>query len=213
MICDISSEAAGCGQSNPPFKLGCSALPSLRRSEALLLELQPILDGLSTKFANGDPHLRDDLNQVGALAVFDAMRRFEAHKGALVHYAARYAKGAMLNHRRWLRRFNREISLCDIGFESELDDGSSQTRNSIFRDDSAEESLIASVDGTFLRELAAAVLTVKERNVILVVFFDGNLPGEAAVTLGISAPRVTQLLQSALGKLRKHLMRANCAFN
>jgi RNA polymerase sigma factor (sigma-70 family) len=213
MICDISSEAAGRGQSNHSLKLNRQVATTAQRSEGLFLELQPILDGLSTKFANGDPHLRDDLNQVGALAVFRAMQRFKPRKGTLACYAARCAKGAMLNHRRWLRKFNREVLWSDMGFENESDDFSSHAWNSMFRDDSAEESLIAIVDGTFLRELAASVLTVKERNVISAVFFDGYLQSEAAATLEISAPRVTQLLQSALDKLKIHLMRTSCAFN
>src|ERR1043165_9279044 len=100
MIRDISFEAAGCGQSKLSLKLCHAAAPPAQPSESLLLQLKPILDGLSTKFASGDPHLRDDLNQVGALAVFKATQRFTERKGALACYAARYAKGAMLNHRR-----------------------------------------------------------------------------------------------------------------
>ena len=184
-----------------------------QQGEGLLLELRPILDRLSAKFANGDPHLRDDLNQVGVLGVLRAMQRFKPGKGLIACYAACYAKGAMLHHRRWLRKFNREISLSDFATAGESEDDSPQGCNSIFRDDSAYENLIANVDGTLLRELAASVLTVRERNALLAVFFDGNLPSEAAVALGLSAPRVSQLLESALSKLRKHLTRTRCAFN
>jgi RNA polymerase sigma factor (sigma-70 family) len=213
MICDISSEAAGCGQPKLPLGLDCAAAPPDQKRDGLLLELQPILDGLSAKFANGNPHLREDLNQVGALAVFKAMQRFRPSKGSIACYAACCAKGAMLHHRRWLRKFSREISLSDFGIGIESEDDSPEGCNSIFRDDSAQENLIANVDGVFLRELAASVLTVRERSVLLIVFFDGNLPSEAALTLGLSAPRVSQLLQSALSKLRKHLTRAKCAVN
>ena len=213
MICDISSEAADCGQPKLHLELDCAAAPPDQQRDGLLLELQPILNGLSAKFANGNPHLREDLNQVGTLAVFKAMQRFKSSKGSLACYAACYAKGAMLHHRRWLRKFNREISLSDFGIGIESDDDSPQVCNSIFRDDTAHEKLIANVDGAFLRELAASVLTVRERSVLLVVFFEGNLPSEAAVTLGLSAPRVSQLLQSALSKLRKHLTSTKCAVN
>jgi RNA polymerase sigma factor (sigma-70 family) len=202
MIFDISSEAAECG---PSLNCGRSSSHPVQRYDDLFLKLQPILDGLSKKFSNGNPHLQDDLNQVGALAVFKAMQRFKPQKGSLTHYASRYARGAMLHHRRWLRKFDPEISLNEIRFESDGDNDFRQGWDSILRDDSAEQSLISTVDGALLRDLAVSVLTVRERNVILLIFFNGNLPGEAAVALGVSAPRVTQLLQSAVAKLRTHL--------
>src|SRR4051812_18308006 len=108
MICDISSEAADCGQPKFHLELDCAAAPPDQERDRLLRELQPILNGLSAKFSNGNPHLREDLNQVGTLAIFKAMQRFKSNKGSLACYAACYAKGAMLHHRRWLRKFNRE---------------------------------------------------------------------------------------------------------
>src|SRR5262245_51245479 len=122
MICDISSEAVGYCRQKHSSELDCVVGPLGQQREGLLVELQPILDGLSTKFANGDSHLLEDLNQVGALAVLRAVQRFKSGKGFLARYAASYAKGAMLHHRRWLRKLNREISLSDFRIEVKSED-------------------------------------------------------------------------------------------
>jgi len=213
MLYEISLEAGEFSRPKHSPKQGLLAAPVEQWHDNLLVELQPILDGLSLKLADGDSHLREDLSQVGAIAAFRAMQRFNPNKGILAHYAVCSAKGAMLHHRRWQRKFIREISFADLGTEAESEQDLPQSHDLLFRDDSAHDRLIGSVDGVFLRELARSVLTARERDVILLTFFEGHLPGEVAHILGVSAARVTQLLQSALTRLRTHLTPEECEFN
>jgi len=205
MINDISYGAAVTGaldlKNNPALKQN----DQLEQLESLLIEMEPILGGLSAKLANGNKHLQDDLKHEGVVAAIQASGKFNSLKGQLSHYAARSARGAMFNHLRWLSKFNREASIHEMERDGEPDGVSAFSENVRFADALADKNLISAVDGNLLFDLAVSVLTPKERRVIWVIFFMGHSPSGAALELSVSAPRITQLMQSALKKLRLHL--------
>ncbi len=158
MIFDISSEAAGSSRRNYLPNPGRSPVPRAVDGARLLRQLQPILAGLAFRLANGDSPLRDDMSQEGAFAGLIAIGRFEPSKGSLPCYAARCARGAMLHHRRWLRKFRREIPAGWDAPHDGADDILSRPTLLETRDDSAAGRLFGALDATLLRQLAAAVL-------------------------------------------------------
>src|SRR6266851_5299180 len=84
-------------------------------AEELLEHLDPLLRGLSTRLAGADLSLREDFFQEGVVAVLTALERFDATKGFVEHFAARSARGSLLNYRRSLRRRQREICVGTFG--------------------------------------------------------------------------------------------------
>src|SRR5439155_27026290 len=89
-----------------------STSPSVDDSQSasdLLVQLQPMLSAMACKLAC-TAYNQEDCLQDGALAVLTALSRSRAAKGSALHYAARYARGHLLNRRRWLIR--REI--CEV---------------------------------------------------------------------------------------------------
>jgi RNA polymerase sigma-70 factor (ECF subfamily) len=60
------------------------------------------------------------------------------------------------------------------------------------------------LDGTILRE-ALWVLTTKQRQALLLAFFDGHSYLEVSELLGIPLPTVKSRIRDGLGRLRRHL--------
>src|SRR2546428_4971795 len=77
--------------------------------EKLLEQLDPMLRGLSARLAGPDLSLRAEFFQEGVVAVLSALERFDASKGFVERFAARSARGSLLNYSRSLRRRQREV--------------------------------------------------------------------------------------------------------
>src|SRR6267378_3092521 len=75
----------------------------------VLMRLQPMLIALASRLARGNRELAADYFQDGACAVLPAVSRFKPAKGSAVCYAARFARGTLLNRRRWLAYRQREV--------------------------------------------------------------------------------------------------------
>jgi RNA polymerase sigma factor (sigma-70 family) len=176
-------------------------------ADGVLAQLRPMLTALASKLARGDCELEADYLQDGACAVLTAVSRFNPAKGSAVCYAARFARGILLNRRRWRAYRQREVA---VGRFEKLDaDDHEENALGFGREAAADHHalnrLLDGVDCRLVRELAVQTLTPKELRAFELVHFDGYLPSEAAVKLGVSAARITQLISAALAKVRARL--------
>lgn len=176
-------------------------------ANALFQRLQPILRGLSRKIAGGQFDLQEDYFQEGAVAVVKAFYSYDAKKGILDHYATRCARGRMLNHRRWLQTRGNEVSVGGFSEEDcELENNRiAFAANQAIADTFAARRLQNRIDAAVVWALAKRCLTRQERVAMELVYVSGLLPREASQEMGVSGPRITQLLSSSLEKLRRRL--------
>jgi len=177
-------------------------------AEKLLEQLDPMLRGLSARLAGADLSLRDDFFQEGVVAVLTALERFDATKGCIERFAARSARGSLLNYRRSLRRRQREVCVGTFA-EADADTANNQVALSLQLDaleGASGAPAFDLIDCRLIWELAAAILTQKELCAFKLVHLEGWQSNEAAVEMGASAPRVSQLISSALRKLRSLLI-------
>ena len=192
------------GSSNPASSPG----PGKPCPERLLEHLDPMLRGLSARLAGADLSLREDFFQEGAVAVLTALARCDEAKGLVEHFAARSARGRLLNYQRELRHRQREISVGT--FAEPGADGAENSLALALQLGATEVAVSApafdAMDCNLIRETAATVLTRNELRAIELVHFEGWQANEAAVEIGVSPPRITQLISSALRKLREHLV-------
>ena len=173
----------------------------------ILQQLRPMIASLSSRLAAGIPDQREDFEQEGALAILTALGRFDSTKGKAERYTARYAKGSLLNRRRWLISRRRELSLGLFG-DLHLDGLQGKARLDEIRgsaDRPAADRHINRIDSERVRELAVRTLTAREFLILDLVYFEGLMPKEAASRMGISAPRASQLIAVGLRKLRRRL--------
>lgn len=174
---------------------------------AILQRLQPMIANLSSRLATGVADEREDFQQEGTLAVLTALSRFDPRKGKAERYAARYAKGWLLNRRRWFVSRRHEVTVGLFG-EFPLDGVQGKARLEAMRrsaDQPAADRELGRIDSERVRELALRTLTARELLMIELVYFEGLQPKEAAVRMRISAPRASQLIAAGLAKLRRHL--------
>ena len=173
----------------------------------VLRHLQPMLTAMASKLSRGDRDLEADYLQDGACAVLTAVSRFNRMKGSAVCYAARFARGSLLNRRRWLAYRQRELAVG--AFEDADLEGDGESAHGFRRLAAAAgqslNQVFDAVDCRLLRDLAYRTLTAMELNAFELVHFEGYRPKEAAVKLRVSAPRITQLVASALTKIRARL--------
>jgi RNA polymerase sigma factor (sigma-70 family) len=174
---------------------------------AILERLQPMIANLSSRLASGVPDEREDFQQEGTLAVLTALGRFDSTKGKAERYAARYAKGWLLNRRRWFVSRRREVTVGLFG-EFPLDGVRGRARLEAMRrsgDQLGADRHLSRIDSERVRELAVRTLTARELLMIELVYFEGLQLKEAAVRMRISAPRASQLIAAGLSKLRQRL--------
>lgn len=173
--------------------------------EYLLEYLRPMLLGMARNFSMGDRAIQDDYFQVGSVGVWQAFRSHDAARGELEHFAMHCARRQMLNQRRRYCTYDVEISIGDMMFQDceEWVVGEAYEAHKRLCREAVTESLSVSKDCSFIWDIAAEKLTSRELAVIRLVYFDGMLHAEAARELRISPPRITQLVASALAKLRE----------
>jgi RNA polymerase sigma factor (sigma-70 family) len=178
------------------------------RAEKLFEQLDPILRGLSARLAGSDFHLREDFFQEGAVAVLTAMKRFDASRGCAEHFCARSVRGSLHNHRRSLHHLRREICIGSFT-EADADNATGDATLSV-QLEAREAAMTApgfdAMDCRLVWEAAVALLTPNELRAVELVHFEGWRANEAAVAMRVSAPRVTQLITSAIRKLRARLV-------
>jgi RNA polymerase sigma factor (sigma-70 family) len=197
-----TTDSAGCCNSDGSPRPGKSC------AEKLLEDLDPMLRGLSARLTGADLSLREDFFQVGVAAVLTALERFDATKGLVEHFAARSARGSLLNYRRSLWRREREI--C-VGSFAEVDadrtnDGVALSLQLDALESASRKPAFDAMDCRLIWEIAVTILTPNELRAVELVHLEGWQANEAALKLGVSAPRVTQLVSSALRKLRSLLI-------
>jgi RNA polymerase sigma factor (sigma-70 family) len=170
----------------------------------LFRRLEPVLRGLSRRIAGERLDLRNDYYQEGALAIATAAASFVSSKGDLDHYAARSARGKMLNYRRSLRAKRVEVSVglfAEADFEEDSISDAYEAQLAL-ADNDQRRRMEQHVDATTIWASAAKILTANERRVMRLIFFESLRPNEAAQVMGVSAPRITQLFASGVRKLR-----------
>src|ERR1051326_1684438 len=83
----------------------------------------PQLNSLAARLCHGNPHLREELVQEGAVGLVHAMRRFDPRRGTqLSTLAQRYMRGRMLNFIRGQRRHSCCIPLQEACWPPDTED-------------------------------------------------------------------------------------------
>lgn len=155
---------------------------------------------------------RDDLLAAGVCGLADSLRRNGGDGGeAFAWYARVRIRGAIFDELRaqdWLPRRLRDrparpddagpasfVSFDDMGAE----------HGEIAGDDDPSAAVEASSER---RALARALLTLSERERVVVAryYFDGARLREISAELGVSEPRISQILARAVSRLRELLL-------
>ena len=134
-----------------------------------------MLRGLSARLAGTDLSLREDFFQEGVAAVLTALERFDATKGFVEHFAARSARGSLLNCCRSVRRRQREI--C-VGSFAEPDADRTDNGVTLSLQLDALEAASGSpafdaMDCRLIREVAVTILTSQELRAVEMVHLEG----------------------------------------
>lgn len=150
---------------------------------------------------------RDDLFAAGTIGLMDALTKSVGERGPKFEWYARVRiRGAIVDHLRkedWLTRRQRREA-CSAGGETTMMslDGVAESRLGIA--DAAESPYgVLELDAE-RRALCDAIarLSPRERSVIERRFFEERPLKDIAAELGVSAPRVSQLLTRAVASLR-----------
>jgi RNA polymerase sigma factor for flagellar operon FliA len=164
---------------------------------------------------------RDDLVSAGVFGLVDSLLRREEGADTFEPYARVRIRGAVLDELRaqdWLSRRARDalaaradgqageraqvvhVTLADLAtVEATLDVDAAN--------DSPEDRLVASLDRRSVRR-ALDRLPEREGRIVAAHFYEGRRLREIAVELGISEPRVSQILSRAIDRLRAWLAKA-----
>jgi RNA polymerase sigma factor for flagellar operon FliA len=149
---------------------------------------------------------RDDLLAAGVYGLVDSLRRNGGDQGAgFAWYARTRIRGAVLDELRaqdWLGRRARERMAGGEGQQAHL--VSFEDEGDLAGGDDPCELAEASSQR---RALAAALLRLsdRERAVVRRYYFDGARLKDIAQELGLSEPRVSQILARAVARLRELL--------
>jgi RNA polymerase sigma factor for flagellar operon FliA len=155
---------------------------------------------------------RDDLLAAGVYGLVDSLRRNGGDGGdAFAWYARVRIRGAIFDELRaqdWLSRRVRQrlttaegdSSACFVSFEDCAND-----ETELAGGDDPSELVEASSQR---RALAAALQQLPERERVVVgrYYFDGKKLKDIGAELGLSEPRISQILSRALGRLRELLV-------
>lgn len=199
MHIDVIAEAPVAPSSHP-----AAYTNSVKEFASLIDRIRPVLTGLSRKLAGADRDIQADYFQIGMVGAWEAFRSHDANAGQLEHFAVFCAKRQMLKRRRWQKSRDCEIPAGDLGIrdsDTELSAIELEAHEQLSKE-AVSYRLCDAVDCSLIWEVAVVVLTSKEFEVMRLIYVRGLLPVEVTSELHISAPRVTQLVKSALAKLR-----------
>jgi RNA polymerase sigma factor FliA len=150
---------------------------------------------------------RDDLLAAGVFGLVDSLRRNGGDGGAAFAWYARVRiRGAVFDELRaqdWLSRRVRDQLPGEARFVS-FEDASIGESELCAADDPAEQMEAFSERRAL--EWAIEQLTERDRFVVGRYYFDGARLKDIAAELGLSEPRISQLLSRAVGKLRELLV-------
>ena len=151
---------------------------------------------------------RDDLLAAGVFGLVDSLRRNGGGGGAAFEWYARTRiRGAIFDELRaqdWLSRRARAaggVAACFVSFDDVANDDESGLACT---DDPAE----AFESSSLRRALARALeqLPERERNVVARYYFEGAKLKDISAELGVSEPRISQILARAIERLRAILL-------
>jgi RNA polymerase sigma factor FliA len=169
----------------------CAYLPLVRRVVGRLARRLP---------ANVQ---RDDLMAAGAFGLVDSLRRNGGDGGASFEgYARTRIRGAVFDELRaqdWLSR--RARAAGGVGAFVSFEDVASDDDLGLAASDNPAEALESCV---LLRALALAVaqLPERERRVVGRHYYEGARLKDIGAELGVSEPRISQILSRAIARLR-----------
>jgi RNA polymerase sigma-B factor len=176
----------------------------------------PLAGSVARRFASATER-HDDLVQVAALAVVQAVdRRDPARAGEFPAYVLRCVEGEVRRHLRDRTSAVRvPRSLQGEFARSQLPPSVRVVADSARRplelaDDSALDPSAPVEELSLDRALvarAARALDARERRIVLERFFLERTQAEVAASLGLSQAHVSRLLEGALGKMRRRLVR------
>jgi RNA polymerase sigma factor for flagellar operon FliA len=181
---------------------GCAARAALERGvHAYLPLVRRVVRQLARRLP---PNVqRDDLLSAGTCGLVDSLRRNGGDQGAAFEWYARTRiKGAIVDELRsqdWLSRRARAAGVF-VSFE---DVASEDAANFAGADDPSE----AIESRSLCRALARALqqLSERERTVVARHYLEGSRLKDIGAELGVSEPRISQILARALARLREIL--------
>jgi RNA polymerase sigma-B factor len=161
----------------------------------------PLVGRVAARFT-GFGERREDLAQVGALALVRAIDRRDPARGELGAYVARCVEGEIRRHLRDRssvvripRRARSEgAAAATLPLEDDRPDGCDPLDELLL-----DRALVAS---------ASRALDARERQLELLRFFCDRTQAEIAAELGLSQAQVSRLLDGAIAKMRRRLQPA-----
>uniref|UniRef100_A0A6M3K6F5 Putative sigma-70 region domain containing protein n=1 Tax=viral metagenome TaxID=1070528 RepID=A0A6M3K6F5_9ZZZZ len=163
-------------------------------------------------FVHSLPHVlfdKDDLEQIAALGLIDADKRFDSSKGASFStYAQSKIKWAISDARR--EEFGRTTSRPEFfSLDEEVFDtgGRPVRKEELVVDEESPDQFEYVHRKELITVLSKAIdcLTKTEREVITAVYFKGESPVEVARRRGVTEAAVSIARKLALCKLRKYM--------
>jgi RNA polymerase sigma factor (sigma-70 family) len=165
---------------------------------ALFYSLRRSIDPLNTA--------PDELESAGRLAVLEALRGFDAERGAKFStYAYHFIRGAMLaelypyvERRRGSEEWPERVRLVALTRRIDSEDGSDAFESDLLsRDpDYGVDPGFADIEGGCAEAVQAfvAVLPIGQRAIVEAVFWGEQTHGEIAAARGVSRPAITRAL-------------------
>lgn len=162
-----------------------------------------IVRNLARSVARYDESIREDLEQIGYIALLEAARTWDPAVAILSTYAYQAVRGAMRKQaaremrEREGRVEDRAPSSRPDGFASLIDQIPSLKRN-------AEEQMLADERDIIIGQLLET-LSDRDQAVLTMRFYEGLSEKEIAAVLEVHNSTVSRLITSALERLKKKL--------
>lgn len=166
--------------------------------EEILSRWEPLVGSVHESIIRSIPKWKQSpsLRNAGMMAVLQASRDFDGSRGSFSHYAWQKIRWAMLDELRMMEDAPRS-KIKGIRENIDLDDLEDANQ-------SDPATMAEWVDIIGLESLME-ILKPKEKQVLMLIYFRGHKQAEVARLMGITQPRIWQIQNQALLRLRKRL--------
>lgn len=182
-------------------------LPQAHPDIAAAIEsARPALYRMARRFSQGFGVDREDFLQDALLQVIEASRGYEAAWGPFDRFLLMVARRSMRNQQRYwtMRRPERNGIPIDDLLEAHTDRPIRDEDRLAVQHGTDETEPVSQVDLQTVTEVMHCILTRMERDAYFMVMVEDQAKKDVALVLGVSRPRVTQLVQAAHRKVRNH---------
>lgn len=179
--------------------------PETTDESTVVKQLSWMVDGLASRLSRKNPSLKEDLNQIGLLALIESSRQFVPGGRSIGSYSYFRVRGAMVDY---LRKESRSSDCSlDAPISSRPGDCDSEAvdlHDVVGEPGDQEQQLLDAVGYTGL-DAALETLTERERAVITMRFYENAGLKEISAAFKMPITTTHNYLQSTLEKLRRFM--------